>query len=281
MPDGSRSLAYPHHGHARGHGGAGGRAETTSTRGRPPRSSRREAPGCPRRWGRTTPTRARRCRRAGRQGARTGDPAGRRRIVPAAAVATLGELSGTRRRAGPHWSAAELPSQAVELIEKAGLEQHLSLVGHAAAARVAVHNGNQGAGRHAGRRCPGTKTPSPAAFPWLSAQVVGALGQIFLDLGDHAAARFRAGETRAHLTGLLTEALRGAAGPARSPHNPYQERHGADQNRVGCPAVARPTSPSARSATSSTPHGTSPRHRRLPQAALLHPHRGGGERPRP
>jgi LuxR family maltose regulon positive regulatory protein len=41
----------------------------------------------------------------------------------------------------------------------------------------------------------------------LSAQVAITLGQIFLDLGDHAAARFRAEEARAQLSGLLTEGV--------------------------------------------------------------------------
>ncbi len=48
-------------------------------------------------------------------------------------------------------------------------------------------------------------TPSPAAFPWLSAQVAITLGHTFLDLGDFAAARYRAEEARGHLTRLLTE----------------------------------------------------------------------------
>ena len=128
---------------------------------------------------------------------------------PAAAVATLGELSLLAAERDD-WSAAEEKAgQAVELIETAGIEEHLfSILGHAAAARVAAHNGNQvAARRHVGRTLRLYATPSPAAFPWLSAQVAITLGQIFLDLGDHAAARFRAEEARAHLTGLLTEGV--------------------------------------------------------------------------
>jgi LuxR family maltose regulon positive regulatory protein len=52
-------------------------------------------------------------------------------------------------------------------------------------------------------------TPSPAAFPWLTTQVALTLGHILLDLGDVAAARFRAEEARRHLTHLLTEGVLG------------------------------------------------------------------------
>jgi hypothetical protein len=50
-------------------------------------------------------------------------------------------------------------------------------------------------------------TPSPAAIPWLSAQVAITLAETFLDLGDVAAARFRAEEARGHLARLLTEGV--------------------------------------------------------------------------
>ena len=50
-------------------------------------------------------------------------------------------------------------------------------------------------------------TPSPAAFPWMSAQLAITFGQIFLDLGDFAAARYRAEEARGHLTRLLSEGV--------------------------------------------------------------------------
>jgi LuxR family maltose regulon positive regulatory protein len=48
-------------------------------------------------------------------------------------------------------------------------------------------------------------TLSPAAIPWLSAQVAITLAEIFLELGDFAAARSRAEEAGRHLAGLLTE----------------------------------------------------------------------------
>jgi LuxR family maltose regulon positive regulatory protein len=50
-------------------------------------------------------------------------------------------------------------------------------------------------------------THSPAAIPWLSAQVAITLADTFLDLGDFPAARFRAEEARGHLDALLTEGV--------------------------------------------------------------------------
>ena len=87
------------------------------------------------------------------------------------------------------------------------MEEHLfSILGYVAAARVAAHQGNQvTARRHAGTVLRMFATPSPAAIPWLSAQVAITLAETFLALGDYAAARFRSEEARAHLAGLLTE----------------------------------------------------------------------------
>jgi LuxR family transcriptional regulator, maltose regulon positive regulatory protein len=42
-------------------------------------------------------------------------------------------------------------------------------------------------------------------IPWLSAQVAIALAEVFLELGDVAAARLQAEEAERHLAGLLTE----------------------------------------------------------------------------
>jgi LuxR family maltose regulon positive regulatory protein len=124
-------------------------------------------------------------------------------------------LSAARRRAptscgrGDWPDAEERAGQAIDLIETAGIQEHvLSILGFAAAARVAAHHGDQvAARRHVGRTLRLYATPSPAAFPWLSAQVAITLGEILLDLGDHAAARFRAEEARGHLAGLLTEGV--------------------------------------------------------------------------
>jgi len=149
---------------------------------------------------------------------------------PAAAVGALGELSLLAAERGDWLAAEDKAGQAVDLTEATGIEEHLfTILGHAAAARVAAHDGHQvAARRHVGRTLRLYATPSTAAFPWLSAHVAITLGQIFLDLGDHAAARFRAQEARRHLAGLLTE------GVLRS-------------NWIGC----RPTSP-ARAATAAS-----------------------------
>ncbi len=128
------------------------------------------------------------------------------RPAASAALAEMSLLAADR----DDWSdAEEKAGQAVELIETAGIDEHLfSILGHAAAARVAAHHGNQDAARqHVSRTLRLYATPSPAAFPWLSAQLAITLGQIFLDLGDHAASRFRTEEARVHLTGLLTEGV--------------------------------------------------------------------------
>jgi LuxR family transcriptional regulator, maltose regulon positive regulatory protein len=126
---------------------------------------------------------------------------------PTAAVTALAELSllaGER----DDWPDAEgKAGQAVGLIDTAGIEEHLfSILGYVAAARIAAHQGNQmAARRHAATVLRMNTTLSPAAIPWLSAQVAIALGETFLDLGDFAAARFRADEAGRHLAGLLTE----------------------------------------------------------------------------
>jgi LuxR family transcriptional regulator, maltose regulon positive regulatory protein len=132
---------------------------------------------------------------------------GREAQVPAAAHAALAELSLLAAERDD-WSGAEASAgEAIDLIETAGMEEHLfSILGFVAAARVAAHRGNQvAARRHAGTVLRMNTTPSPAAIPWLSARVAIALAETFLELGDFAAARFRAEEARGHLAGLLTE----------------------------------------------------------------------------
>ena len=121
-----------------------------------------------------------------------GDPArparGSRPRPPSPPLAELSLLAAER----DDWSAAEEKAgQAVDLIETAGIEEHLfSILGYVAAARVAAHQGNQvAARRHVGTVLRMYTTPSPAAIPWLSAQVAITLAEIFLDLGDLAAAR--------------------------------------------------------------------------------------------
>jgi LuxR family maltose regulon positive regulatory protein len=126
-----------------------------------------------------------------------------------AAVAALGELSLLAAEEDDWAGAEQRAYQALDLIAVGGIQEHVfAILGYVAAARVAAHQRNHAlAGRHLGTALRLYATPSPAAFPWLSAQVAITLGQIFLDLGDFAAARFRAEEARGHLTRLLTEGV--------------------------------------------------------------------------
>jgi LuxR family transcriptional regulator, maltose regulon positive regulatory protein len=126
---------------------------------------------------------------------------------PTAAVTALAELSLLAAERDDWADAEDNADRAVDLIETAGIEEHLfSILGYVAAARTAAHQGNQvAARRHAGTVLRMNTTLLPTVIPWLSAQVSIALAETFLDLDDFAAARFRAEETRVHLAGLLTE----------------------------------------------------------------------------
>jgi LuxR family maltose regulon positive regulatory protein len=132
---------------------------------------------------------------------------GRAQRLPPAAAAALAELSLLAVERDDWPEAEEKAGEAVDLIETAGIEEHIfSILGYVAAARVAAHQGNQvAARRHAGTVLRMYATPSPAAVPWLSAQVAITLAEVFLGLGDFAAARFRAEEADRHLARLLTE----------------------------------------------------------------------------
>ena len=134
---------------------------------------------------------------------------GRQVQLPVPAVGALAELSLLAAEREDWPGAEENAGQAVDLIKTAGMDEHLfSILGFVAAARVAAHQGNQvAARRHAGTVLRMYATPSPAAIPWLSAQVAIALAETFLDLGDFAAARLRTEEARGHLAGLLTEGV--------------------------------------------------------------------------
>jgi LuxR family transcriptional regulator, maltose regulon positive regulatory protein len=134
---------------------------------------------------------------------------GRESQRSAAAAAALAEMSLLAAERDDWPGAEEKAAQAVEVIETTGIGEHLfSILGHAAAAWVAAHQGNQvAARRHAGITLRLYASPSPAAFPWMAAQVAMVLARVFLELGDHAAARFRTEEARGHLAGLLTEGV--------------------------------------------------------------------------
>jgi LuxR family maltose regulon positive regulatory protein len=126
---------------------------------------------------------------------------------PTAAATALAEMALLAAERDDWQEAEERAGQAVHLIETAGIREHLfSILGYLAAARIAAHQRNQLAARqHAGTVLRMNTTLSPAAIPWLSAQVAITLAEIFLELGDFAAARFRAEEAGRHLSGMLTE----------------------------------------------------------------------------
>jgi LuxR family maltose regulon positive regulatory protein len=126
---------------------------------------------------------------------------------PTAAAVALAELSLLAVDRDDWADAEDKAGQAVNLIETAGIGEHLfSILGYLAAARVAAHQGNPvAARRHAATVVRLSTTLSPAVMPWLSAQVAVTLAEIFRELGDLAAARFRAEEAGKHLAALLTE----------------------------------------------------------------------------
>jgi LuxR family maltose regulon positive regulatory protein len=126
---------------------------------------------------------------------------------PTAAVGALAELSLLAADRDDWPDADEKAGQAVNLIETAGIEEHLfSILGYVAAARVAAHQGNEvAARRYAGTALRMNTTFLPAVIPWLSTQVAIALAETFLELGDLVAARLQAEEAGRQLDGLLTE----------------------------------------------------------------------------
>jgi LuxR family maltose regulon positive regulatory protein len=125
------------------------------------------------------------------------------------AVVALAEIALLAADSEDWHTAALKASQALDLIETDGIQDSvMCILGYAAAARVAAHHGNQQAAQHyVGMALRLHATSSPAAFPWLSAQVAITLGRTFLDLGDFVAAWHRAEEARGHLTRLLSEGV--------------------------------------------------------------------------
>jgi LuxR family maltose regulon positive regulatory protein len=126
---------------------------------------------------------------------------------PTVAVAALAELSLLAVDRDDWADAEDKAGQAVNLIQTAGIEEHLfSILGYLAAARIAAQQGNQmAARRYAATVVRMNTTLSPAVIPWMSVQVAITLAEIFLELGDVVAARFRAEEAERHLAALLTE----------------------------------------------------------------------------
>jgi LuxR family maltose regulon positive regulatory protein len=128
--------------------------------------------------------------------------------LPTAPVTALAELSLLAMDRDDWPDAEEKAGHTIDLIETAGMQEHLfSILGYVAAARVAAHTGNQETARRHAATVLRMTARWPAAIPWLSAQVAITLAETFLDLGDFAAARFRAEEARGHLAPLLTEGV--------------------------------------------------------------------------
>jgi LuxR family maltose regulon positive regulatory protein len=125
------------------------------------------------------------------------------------AVTALAEISLLAADANDWPRAAQKADEALKLMATVGRQDNVfSILGFAAAARVAAHRAEQKvARRHVGQAMRLCASRPPVAFPWLSVQVSIALGQVFLDLGDFAAARFRAEEARSDLARLLTEGV--------------------------------------------------------------------------
>jgi LuxR family maltose regulon positive regulatory protein len=133
---------------------------------------------------------------------------GRQEQASGAGVA-LAQLSLLAAERGDWAAAQDYATESWTRIETAGLPEHLSsIVSYVARARVAVHQGESAQARHlVGRALRLYLSPSPAALPWLAAQMAIVLGQILLDLDDVPAARLKLAEAGRHLNRLLTEGV--------------------------------------------------------------------------
>jgi LuxR family maltose regulon positive regulatory protein len=96
-----------------------------------------------------------------------------------------------------------------ELVESGqARESILAMLTYAVCAWVAARRSDvEGARRLAGAAQRLGADPSPAAFPWLGAQVAVVLGRVSLELGDPVAARMRVDEARQYLSRLLTDGI--------------------------------------------------------------------------
>ena len=105
---------------------------------------------------------------------------------------------------------AEAPARAsLELVEGGELRENvLAMLTYAVCAWVAARRSDvEAARRLAGAAQRLGADPSPAAFPWLGAQVAVVLGRVSLEVGDPVAARMRVDEARQHLSRLLTDGI--------------------------------------------------------------------------
>jgi len=127
------------------------------------------------------------------------------RLAAALAHAELAMLTLEQGERG-----AEAHAQAsLDLVESGELrESVLAMLTYAVGAWVAARRSDvEGARRLAGAAQRLGADPSPAAFPWLGAQVAVVLGRVSLELGDPVAARMRVDEARQYLSRLLTDGI--------------------------------------------------------------------------
>jgi len=127
------------------------------------------------------------------------------RLAAALAHAELAMLTLEQGERG-----AEAHAQAsLDLVESGELrESVLAMLSYAVGAWVAARRSDgDGARRLAGAAQRLGADPSPAAFPWLGAQVAVVLGRVSLELGDPVAARMRVDEARQYLSRLLTDGI--------------------------------------------------------------------------
>ena len=97
----------------------------------------------------------------------------------------------------------------LDLVEGGELrESVLAMLTYAVCAWVAARRSDvEAARRLAGAAQRLGADPSPAAFPWLGAQVAVVLGRVSLEVGDPVAARMRVDEARQYLSRLLTDGI--------------------------------------------------------------------------
>ena len=130
---------------------------------------------------------------------------GGQRLAAALAHAELALLALEQGERG-----AEAHARAsLDLVEGGELrESVLAMLTYAVCAWVAARRSDvEAARRLAGAAQRLGADPSPAAFPWLGAQVAVVLGRVSLELGDPVAARMRVDEARQYLSRLLTDGI--------------------------------------------------------------------------
>jgi hypothetical protein len=154
-----------------------------------------------------------------------------RKSQPVTAAFALAQLSLLAAEQGDWVTAALCGGEATELISNTGLGEYSTSVAVCVAeVRVALHRRDyQRARALAGKALRLYANPSPAAFPWLAAQIAIELGGILLDLGNYPGARLKVTEAQRQLARLPT------GGVLRALHHRLAEdvaAHGARIRRV-------------------------------------------------